>query len=861
MAENVAPDAVLTPSGGRRRIGSSIPAGRDTQSAMLPNGDFVLAWTAGDPSDVFARVVSSTGALKGDAFLVNTATFNSQHSPKIGVLANGNFVIGWTDPSGGAGGAQGDSDGGVKAQLFAPNGARIGSEFLVNTATAGHQGISHIEALAGGGFMIAWEDAGPGTGGADGDPYRGLKLQFFDAAGRRQGTEILLNGAVNWIQEDVTVTELTDGRIAFAWVDDSQGVGGAPGDANSTAIKGEVFTATGVRVHGEFLVNTTTAGPQSNPSIIALSAGRFAVTWESTAFEGPAPIRTRLFDANGNPLTGEIEVSQPLRHTPMSDAAALAGGGFVVVWENLPGSEWRDWRSFQAQMFDSLGSKVGAVIDFGQSREYSFALEVAGLADGGFVVASQRDQEQAYAQVFSAAGAPDAQLRLAGYPNYRQHFSLLATADGGFLAGWTGGAQLYGPPAFSTRRDVSVSLAGQLSVADPDAGSGVETAALTVTTGLLEIDAGLTGAMIAGNGTAYVSVTGTIAQINGVLSGSGGSFAHYLPPAGRGDTAATLRLTINDNANSGTGGAKMDSESAPILIDAKSYFAAPSQWMAMVPSSGQSWYVGDFNGDGRDDAFRVGGASGADMFQSTGRAFSGAGSWTATQPGADGWFVGDFDGNGRDDVFRYLPGASGADMQLSNGSAFFADGSWTPAGYGSDDRWYVGDFDGDGKDDVFRYLVGTSGADMFLSNGSAFDAAGSWTPAGFGSDGTWHVGDFNGDGKDDVFRYLEGQQGVQVFLSTGASFEDAGSWSAASLSPGSSWSIGDFDGDGKDDILRFGASDASSQVFLSTGSAFGTGTTWSGESSGLVGWTVGDFTGDGTADLLRVTASGTHVVI
>ena len=53
--------------------------------------------------------------------------------------------------------------------MFAADGTRIGSELLVNTATANDQFNQQITALANGGFVVTWEDASGGVGGAAGD--------------------------------------------------------------------------------------------------------------------------------------------------------------------------------------------------------------------------------------------------------------------------------------------------------------------------------------------------------------------------------------------------------------------------------------------------------------------------------------------------------------------------------------------------------------------------------------------------------------------------------------------------------------------------------------------------------------------
>ena len=66
-------------------------------------------------------------------------------------------MVTWEDSSQGVGGATGDTSGtAVKAQVFAADGTRVGSELLVNGATATTQAGPRIVALANGGFVVTW---------------------------------------------------------------------------------------------------------------------------------------------------------------------------------------------------------------------------------------------------------------------------------------------------------------------------------------------------------------------------------------------------------------------------------------------------------------------------------------------------------------------------------------------------------------------------------------------------------------------------------------------------------------------------------------------------------------------------------
>lgn len=265
---------------------------------------------------------------------------------------------------------------------------------------------------------------------------------------------------------------------------------------------------------------------------------------------------------------------------------------------------------------------------------------------------------------------------------------------------------------------------------------------------------------------------------------------------------------------------------ADVFLSSGSSFAYAGDWK---PASYgvDGWHVGDFNGDGRADVFRQfldgpsDNSSSIEVELSDGTKFNLTGFWLGRSRGTDdhgnrdSWTVGDFNGDGRDDIFRYVVGSSGADMYLSTGSnsgpgqigvttGFVPAGSWTPAGNGLDNQWHVGDFNGDGKDDLLRALV--TGVDVFLSNGNSFVHSGLWSNAVQGIDdqgqpAPWSVGDVNGDGRADILRYISGV-GTEAFLSDGTKFVSNGIWTPAGIGNDNQWHVGDFNGDGANDLAR-----------------------------------------------------------
>ncbi len=118
-------------------------------------------------------VVNEVRYGAGTELLVNTATQNNQLQPTITSLASGGFVVSWIDDSFQGGDA---SSYGIKAQIFDAAGAKVGTEFLVNTATFNSQGQPTITSLSSGGFAVSWTDYSGQNGDASSS---GIMVRVF----------------------------------------------------------------------------------------------------------------------------------------------------------------------------------------------------------------------------------------------------------------------------------------------------------------------------------------------------------------------------------------------------------------------------------------------------------------------------------------------------------------------------------------------------------------------------------------------------------------------------------------------------------------------------------------------------------
>jgi hypothetical protein len=247
---------------------------REPQITVLSNGGFVVTWGDANIGDVKAQIFALDGAKVGSEILVNATSSNPRYDPRIIALSNGGFVVTWTDFD-----SQGSFASDVKAQVFASDGTKIGSEILVNTATALAQFDPQITPLSNGGFVVTWRDLSQSVGGATGDTSdSAVKAQVFAPDGTKIGSEILVNTATASSQIVRQITTLQNGGFVVTWQDESQGVGGATGDTSGSAVKAQAFAADGTRIGSEILVNTATTYEQILPQIGALPDGGFVIT-------------------------------------------------------------------------------------------------------------------------------------------------------------------------------------------------------------------------------------------------------------------------------------------------------------------------------------------------------------------------------------------------------------------------------------------------------------------------------------------------------------------------------------------------------------------------------------------------------
>ena len=303
--------------------------GAQTQPALfaLPTGGFVVAWSdtnALNDTNVRAQIFDGDGAKQGAEIAVNTQTNGSQANPGGAVLADGSFVLTWTDAlAEPAVSGTGNSPIGVRARHFDASGAPLGGEVAVNSTTTYEQSLSRVAGLPNGGYVIVWEDLGTKSG---------IMGQMFNADGSKAGVEFLVSTVVSNTQSTASVTTLAGGGFIVTWTDYSK-VGG---DTSYSAIKGQLYDAAGVRVGGEFLVNTFTSGYQVSAFTTALPGGGFLAVWTTTTTtetgDGDgAAAKGQYFDANGAKVGGEFLINVARDGDQYAGGVAASDGAVIFV--------------------------------------------------------------------------------------------------------------------------------------------------------------------------------------------------------------------------------------------------------------------------------------------------------------------------------------------------------------------------------------------------------------------------------------------------------------------------------------------------------------------------------------------------
>ncbi|MDZ4392144.1 hypothetical protein [Cypionkella sp.] len=296
----------------------------------LDDGRFLVAWRslANEKTVIQARVFEADGRAAGSEFVVSNPSTDRFYRTESVTMADGRVLLIWErgrDPFT-------DKPQIFNAQFFSASGQPLGSNFTILSNSSVYEIDPHATALAGGGVALTWMLN-------DGGLERRIYLQIVDNEGVAIAPPFTLmsktinTGGFFVVPHDLTVTGLADGSFLVAWTEES----GKGGDRNSTSVQAQIVGANGQLIGDQFLVNTTTAGPQGHVAMLALDNGGFVAVWYDGAWAANSVARGQYFMEGGAKSGAEFTVAPA---GSMPDAYGFKGFNLSQLDSNHIIVEW-----------------------------------------------------------------------------------------------------------------------------------------------------------------------------------------------------------------------------------------------------------------------------------------------------------------------------------------------------------------------------------------------------------------------------------------------------------------------------------------------------------------------------------------
>jgi hypothetical protein len=284
--------------------GSSVADTADTNetATILPlaNGDFVLSWSQGSGStsgftDVYFRVYNSSGVAITTTTKVDSVQVagDLNRFQKLSLLADGNFAVVWAE--------NGTS---YSLRIFKPDGTAVTSQISIDSVQGDPGGSEYVHVVASSGTttLVVYTAHGPGTT-ADNHYYYTL----FNEAGAAIGTSHQLSATPDSGTPAQSVATLSDGNFVIAY---------RIGTSNENVFA--ILTPSGTFIKQDQALNSQLT---PNFGVYALASGGFLVTSAGT------PVGTQLigdiYDNTGTLLQSGVALTSYGSQTP--------GGGTITA--------------------------------------------------------------------------------------------------------------------------------------------------------------------------------------------------------------------------------------------------------------------------------------------------------------------------------------------------------------------------------------------------------------------------------------------------------------------------------------------------------------------------------------------------
>lgn len=204
------------------KVGEEVLVGDNQQrpslARLVGGGTVVLSEGKG----IFGQRYDSFGAQVGEAFQVNTKTFDYSVTPQVAPTLEGGFTAIWENI------IPGSFRYDIYGQCFNASGAKVGAEFVVNTEISKNQWQPAITGPVGRGTLAVWASQGQD------EVYGGVYGQELDERGRKIGQEFRANNYTANLQNYPSPQTLVGGGVVIVWVSEGQ-------DGSQAGIFGRIF--------------------------------------------------------------------------------------------------------------------------------------------------------------------------------------------------------------------------------------------------------------------------------------------------------------------------------------------------------------------------------------------------------------------------------------------------------------------------------------------------------------------------------------------------------------------------------------------------------------------------------------------
>ena len=255
--------------------------------AALADGGFVVSYTryfGGSDNDIEAQIYNANGTVRSGLISVDSAISLNTYAPSVAGLANGNFVVAWTQLPTAGGYTE------VWFERFNPSGVSQGGNVLIDTAGTVNHDIQ-VVGLQDGGFAVAYTDNESGT--------MDITARIYDADGSPLSDFLTVNTNLGGAQSLPSLTVLDNGYLVVGWTDDA-----------AQALYHQAYKPDGTPVGS----NDVAASATIEGEIAGLSGGLVANVRYSSLTDGSGSsirshitelIRTTTGNATSETLTGD----------------------------------------------------------------------------------------------------------------------------------------------------------------------------------------------------------------------------------------------------------------------------------------------------------------------------------------------------------------------------------------------------------------------------------------------------------------------------------------------------------------------------------------------------------------------------